>query len=46
MAAENPMDSTMTEFWSMVWEKKCHAIVMLSLLKENEVVSTSYHKYV
>ena len=39
MAAENPMDTTMIEFWTMVWEKKCHAIVMLSLLEENEVVS-------
>ena len=39
MAAENPMDTTMFEFWTMVWEKNCHAIVMLSLLEENEVVS-------
>ena len=39
MATENPMDTTMTEFWTMVLEKKCHAIVMLSLLEENEVVS-------
>ena len=36
------MDSTMIEFWAMVWEKKSHAIVMLSLLKENEVVSICY----
>ena len=43
LATENPMDSTMIEFWAMVWEKNSHAIVMLSLLKENEVVSTCYH---
>ena len=33
------MDSTMVEFWTMVWEKKSHAIVMLSLLEENGEVS-------
>lgn len=32
------MESTMVDFWTMVWEKKSHAIVMLSLLEEDEVV--------
>ena len=33
------MDSTVVEFWTMIWEHKSHAIVMLSLLEENGVVS-------
>ena len=37
------MYSTMVEFWTMVWEKKSHAIVMLSLLEENGEVSISNH---
>ena len=40
------MDSTLIEFWAMVWEKKSHAVVMLSLLKENEVVSICYYNNV
>ena len=29
------MDSTVDEFWAMIWERRSHAIVMLSLLEEN-----------
>ena len=29
------MESTMVEFWGMIWERKSHAIVMLSHLEEN-----------
>ena len=35
------MYSTMVDFWTMVWEKKSNAIVMLSLLEENGAVSNS-----
>ena len=34
------MDSTVVNFWSMIWEKKSHVIVMLSLLRENGLVIT------
>ena len=39
------MHPTMVEFWTMVWEKKFHAIVyvMLSLPEENEAVSIDNH---
>ena len=40
MATEGPMDSTLVDFWTMIWEKKSHAIVMLSLLGENGMVLT------
>ena len=35
MATEGPMESTMVDFWTMVWEKKSHSVVMLSLLEED-----------
>ena len=38
MAGPGPMHSTVSDFWTMIWEKKCHAIVMLGQLKENKVV--------
>ena len=31
----------MIDFWSMVWERSSHAIVMLSLLEENGKVRTA-----
>lgn len=34
------MNSTIIDFWTMVWEKKSHSIVMLSLLEENGEVSS------
>ena len=37
------MDSTVVNFWTMIWEKKSHVIVMLSLLRENGLVIT-YNK--
>ena len=33
------MQSTAGDFWSMMWEKKSHTIVMLSQLIENEKVA-------
>ena len=38
MAGPGPMHSIVNDFWTMVWEKKSHAIVMLGQLKENKVV--------
>jgi len=29
------MDSTLVEFWAMVWERNSHAIIMLNALEEN-----------
>ena len=34
------MDSTLVDFWTIIWERKSHAIVMLSLLRENGMVLT------
>ncbi|XP_065918174.1 receptor-type tyrosine-protein phosphatase S-like [Dysidea avara] len=36
LAGPGPMQSTATDFWTMVWEKKSYAIVMLGQIKENE----------
>ncbi|XP_065916486.1 receptor-type tyrosine-protein phosphatase alpha-like [Dysidea avara] len=35
LATEGPMNSTVIDFWGMIWDKSSHAIVMLSLLEEN-----------
>ena len=35
LAGPGPMQSTATDFWTMIWEKKSHAIVMLGQPKEN-----------
>ena len=43
MATEGPMESTMVDFWTMVWEKKSHAVIMLSLLEENGEVKTTMY---
>lgn len=34
------MESTMVEFWAMIWERKSHAILMLGHLEENGKVCT------
>ena len=33
------MQTTVTDFWTMIWENKSHTIVMLGQLEENEEVS-------
>ena len=38
LAGPGPMQSTAREFWTMIWEKKSYAIVMLGKLNENEEV--------
>ena len=35
------MQSTAVDFWTMIWEKKSHAVVMLGQLKENGEVEKS-----
>ena len=44
MITEGPMESTLVDFWTMIWEKNSHAIVMLSLLEEDGEVTN--HIYI
>ena len=39
LAGPGPMHSTVSDFWTMIWEKKSHVIVMLGCLKESEMVN-------
>ena len=39
--AQNPLKSTVRNFWKVVADRKCAAIVMLSKLKENKKVYNS-----
>jgi protein tyrosine phosphatase len=34
IATQAPMENTVTEFWQMVWEQRCTAIVMLTELTD------------
>ncbi|XP_026889018.2 protein tyrosine phosphatase receptor type Eb [Electrophorus electricus] len=36
IATQGPLSHTVQDFWRMVWEWKCHSIVMLTELKERE----------
>ncbi|GAA6083455.1 protein tyrosine phosphatase receptor type Eb isoform X1, partial [Tachysurus ichikawai] len=36
IATQGPLGHTVQDFWRMVWEWKCHSIVMLTELKERE----------
>jgi len=38
LAGPGPMQSTVSDFWTMIWEKKSHTIVMLGQLEEDEEV--------
>lgn len=40
LVGPGPMQSTATDFWTMIWEKKSHAIVMLGEPQENGEVRT------
>ena len=47
LAGPGPMESTAGDFWTMLWEKKSHTIVMLGELVENEeVANSSVHEHV
>lgn len=39
IATQGPLTHTVQDFWRMVWEWKCHSIVMLTELQEREQVS-------
>lgn len=44
MAGPGPMQSTATDFWTMIWEKKSYVVVMLGEPKENgEVRATNVY---
>ncbi|XP_050488136.1 mucin-17-like isoform X2 [Bombus huntii] len=37
VACQAPMESTVTDFWRMIWEQQCKVIIMLTDLVENGV---------
>ena len=39
LVGPGPMKSTVVDFWQMIWENKCCAIVMLGQLQENKKVT-------
>lgn len=40
IATQGPLAHTVEDFWRMVWEWKCHTIVMLTEVQEREQVSS------
>lgn len=37
IACQAPMESTITDFWRMIWEQQCKVVIMLTDLVENGV---------
>ena len=42
---QGPMDTTTRDFWKMVYDRKCGAIVMLSKLSEVSYCDTQGHRH-
>ena len=45
MVGPGPMESTISDFWRMIWEKQSFAIVMLGQLIENGEVENCYWSF-
>ncbi len=41
--AQNPLDSTVRNFWKVIYDRKCAAVVMLTPLSENGQVRDGLH---
>lgn len=52
IAAQGPMANTVSDFWAMVWQERCAAVVMMTSLRERQVVKcepylpTACHQWV
>ena len=46
IVAQNPLKSTVRNFWKVIADRKCAAIVMLSKLKENKKVLNNTINYI
>uniref|UniRef100_A0A3Q3KAI6 protein-tyrosine-phosphatase n=1 Tax=Monopterus albus TaxID=43700 RepID=A0A3Q3KAI6_MONAL len=50
IATQGPLSHTVEDFWRMVWEWRCHSVVMLTELKEREQVQNdmvlTYRPYI
>lgn len=43
IATQGPLAHTVEDFWRMVWEWKCHTVVMLTEVQEREQVRDARH---
>ena len=39
IATQSPLEETIQDFWTMIWEQNCKTIVMLSDKSEKKVVN-------
>ena len=42
IASQGPLESTVDDFWRMIWEQKSCCIVMLCQLEENDKVANGH----